>query len=97
MAQPIDICINNGYTYFEVIDMKATVNKWGNSLGIRIPNAIIKDLHLEEGSRVDIIEENDKIVIYPKKDMLKDLINSISEKNIHEEMDSGASIGNEAW
>lgn len=77
--------------------MQATLSKWGNSVGIRIPNLILKDLQLEEGSEVLIEEENNKIVISPKGPKLEDLISQINRDNIHKEIDSGFSVGNEAW
>jgi len=43
--------------------MEAVVKKWGNSLGIRIPNKIAKELFLKDGSFVDINDKQDEIVI----------------------------------
>ena len=77
--------------------MQATLSKWGNSVGIRIPNLILKDLQLEEGSEVLIEEENNKIIISPKGPKLEDLISLINSDNLHQEIDSGFSVGNEAW
>ena len=39
--------------------MEAKIQKWGNSLGIRIPMNMIRDLALENGSTVDIEEIED--------------------------------------
>jgi antitoxin component of MazEF toxin-antitoxin module len=36
------------------IKMEAVVKKWGNSLGIRIPNLIVRELSLKDGSFVDM-------------------------------------------
>ncbi len=47
--------------------MEAVIKKWGNSLGIRIPNMIVKNLSLKEGSSVEIDEEDNKVIIIPKK------------------------------
>jgi antitoxin MazE len=66
--------------------MKATIQKWGNSLGIRIPSYIAKDLSLEQGSSVEIIEEDRRIIIQPRnRKKLSDILESITEENIHTE------------
>lgn len=84
--------INNVYT----ISMEAKIQKWGNSLGIRIPMNIIRNLSLENGATVDIEENGDMIIIKPKQN-LDDLLSCITEDNIHNETDFGISEGNEAW
>ena len=78
--------------------MDAIVRKWGNSLGIRIPGKIAKDVDIVDGSSVDIEEKDGQIVIKPKnKYKLKDMIGKISKENIHEEIISSGPVGNEAW
>ena len=67
--------------------MQATIQKWGNSLGVRIPGFIAKDLSLKNGSSVEILEENDRIIIQAsKKKTLKEILDLITEENIHEEL-----------
>jgi antitoxin MazE len=78
--------------------MKATIQKWGNSLGVRIPSMMAKDLMLENGSEVELIEEADKIIIQPQRTLLLDaLLDAINETNLHSEIDVNGPIGNEAW
>ena len=78
--------------------MEARIQKWGNSLGIRIPMTIIKDLSLKNGSTVEIEELEDKIIINPiKKNDAMDLINQITAENIHSEYDWGQPEGDEVW
>ena len=43
--------------------MEARLQKWGNSLGIRIPSNILKSLKLNVNDRVDLTIENDKVII----------------------------------
>ena len=78
--------------------MEAKIQKWGNSLGIRIPMTIIKDLSLENGSVVNIEEDADKIIIETKRhqDILS-LISQITKDNIHSEVDWGIPEGDEIW
>ena len=78
--------------------MEAKIQKWGNSLGIRIPMNVIRGLSLRNGSIVDIIEESDRLIIRPiEKPTLDDLLNAISEENLHSEIDFGKAEGNEVW
>lgn len=43
--------------------METTIQKWGNSKGIRIPKQILKELGLNDGSKVDVIRQGDHIEI----------------------------------
>ena len=77
--------------------MELKIQKWGNSLAIRIPKSYAKDIHIEQGSVINISKEKDTIIIKPKhkKENLKELLAKINKKNIHEEIDTGDSMGNE--
>jgi antitoxin MazE len=79
--------------------MKATIQKWGNSLAIRIPKNITKDTKVSEGSNIDIMIENGKIVLSPikKEYSLKELLKNITIENIHSEISTGDQTGGEIW
>ncbi|OQY34027.1 MAG: hypothetical protein B6241_05970 [Spirochaetaceae bacterium 4572_59] len=78
--------------------MEAKIQKWGNSLGIRIPMPILKDLSLKNGSVVEIDEENNRIIIQPSKKVeLESLLSQISDDNLHSETDWGVAEGDEIW
>ena len=78
--------------------MEAVVKKWGNSLGIRIPNLIVRELSLKDGSFVDINDNGNEILIKPiRKNTLSDMLALINEENIHEEIKSTGPVGNEIW
>ncbi len=77
--------------------MQTVVQKWGNSLGIRIPSHYVKEFNLKNGASVDIIEKNGTIVIVPPKTTLDSLLSKVSEKNIHDPIETGVSIGSEEW
>jgi antitoxin MazE len=78
--------------------MEAVMRKWGNSLGLRIPGLLAKDLDLKEGSHVEIRQEDNRIVIIPvKKTDLKEMLSRVTKDNIHAETDTGTPVGNEAW
>ena len=77
--------------------MQTVVQKWGNSLGIRIPSHYVKEFNLKNGASVDIIERNGTIVIVPPKTTLDSLLSRVSENNIHEPIETGVSVGSEEW
>lgn len=45
--------------------MKEKVQKWGNNLGIRIPQRLTKKYHLVNGSQIEIQDEEDRIFLKP--------------------------------
>jgi antitoxin MazE len=78
--------------------METIVKKWGNSLGIRIPNLIVRELSLKDGSYVDINDNGNEIIIKPlRKKKLSEMLNLINEQNIHEEIKTSGPVGNEIW
>jgi antitoxin MazE len=86
------------YPYWRLKIMEAIVKKWGNSLGIRIPNLIARELSLKDGSFVDIKDTGKEIIIKPKgKNKLSEMLGKINEKNIHGEVETNGPVGNEIW
>lgn len=43
--------------------MITTIQKWGNSQGVRLPKVILEAVFLEENDPVEIVAENDSIII----------------------------------
>jgi antitoxin MazE len=94
----IDICINNVYTSYGGWKMEAVIKKWGNSLGIRIPNVIIRNKTLKNGSSVEILDTENGILISPKqRNILSEMLCKITAENIHGEIETGNAVGNEIW
>jgi antitoxin MazE len=56
--------------------MQTTIAKWGNSQALRIPKAVINQLHINTGDKVDINTHNKQIIITP----------IITEKNTLDEL-----------
>ncbi len=80
--------------------MKSTVQKWGNSLAIRIPKSFATEIDLTQGAEIDLILLENKIQIIPikkKKITLEDLLSQVTEENIHKEVDTGIPVGKEIW
>ena len=77
--------------------MKTQLQKWGNSLSVRIPKPFAEELGLTEHSPIILSLENGKIIMTPEKYLLKDLLSQITKENIHAEIDFGEPQGNEQW
>ena len=78
--------------------MEAVVQKWGNSLGVRIPNLVARELSLKNGSVVNINENGKEIIIKPiKEKTLSELLDEVNDENIHKETDWGKPVGKEIW
>jgi antitoxin MazE len=80
--------------------MLTKVQKWGNSLALRIPKAFAIDAQLENDSFVEIKIVEGKIIITPVSPpawTLEELLAGIDDSNLHREIDTGGAVGNEAW
>jgi antitoxin MazE len=47
--------------------MASTVQKWGNSLGVRIPKAIADQVHLAEGAEFDFDTAGGVLTLRPRR------------------------------
>ena len=77
--------------------MQAIVQKWGNSLGFRIPSLWAKENDIKNGSKLEVIIEKTKIVILPQKKSLDDMLALVNDENIHSEISTGNTLGKEEW
>ena len=77
--------------------MHAVVQKWGNSLGLRLPSLWAKDNNVKSGSTIEIIAEKGKMIILPKKKSLDDMLALVTPENIHSEISTGTAVGKEEW
>ena len=78
--------------------MTVPLRKWGNSLAIRIPKDIATTLSIENNSLLTLAIIDGMLVIKPqKKSRLESLISQINSENLHNEISTGRSVGNEEW
>lgn len=80
--------------------MRARVQKWGNSLALRIPKSFATDTALHSGTEVDLTLEDGRLVITPLSEprySLSDLLAEVTPQNLHSEVDTGSSQGAEVW
>jgi len=80
--------------------METNIQKWGNSLGVRLPASLTNKKSLKAGSRVIVTETKTGLAIdiVEKPDLkLSVLLREINQKNLHNESDWGQSVGGEIW
>jgi len=80
--------------------MKTRVQKCGNSLALRIRRPFADEVKLRENSAVDVTVRAGKVVVVPVEEtelMLDALVDQITERNRHDEVEAGTSVGNESW
>ena len=80
--------------------MKTQVQKWGNSLAVRIPKAFASDLGIDQDSAIELSLEDGCLVLRPTaipKYELRNLLSRVTEENRHGEYDLGDPTGSEEW
>lgn len=80
--------------------MQTKIKKWGNSLALRIPKSFALHANLRQDGLVDISIDKEKIIITPigeKEYSLDELLECVSEDNLHGEFDTGVPVGKEIW
>jgi antitoxin MazE len=80
--------------------MLTKIQKWGNSFAIRIPKAFASEVQIEKDSVMEISLVDRQIIIKPvnvPKYSLSQLLSGVNANNIHSEIDTGKTCGNELW
>lgn len=80
--------------------MRTRIQKWGNSLAVRIPRPFAEESNLREDSPVDVSLRNGKLVVVPLVEpapSLDELVKQITRRNRHRETQIGGPVGNETW
>ena len=79
--------------------MTTRIQKWGNSLAVRIPRSVAEETQLAENVAVDLTVKEGVLCVTPhrKRITLDSLLEAITEDNLHGEVSTGSRVGNEAW
>ncbi len=82
--------------------MRRTVQRWGNSLAVRLPAHVAEAFDLVEGTELDVRHEAGAIVLVPErrergKYTLKQLVKRITKRNKPERANFGPPRGREVW
>jgi antitoxin MazE len=90
--------------------MKSTIQKWGNSQGIRLPKIILDNMNWSDNEVVEIIPDKDKLIIKKaRENNITEYLESFYNKDINtilkeqediyipQEYDWGKRQGKELW
>ena len=79
--------------------MRTSLQKWGNSLAVRIPKAIAEEAGVAESDDLEIAVIGEVIQIRRCRPApaLLDLLGQVTPDNLHGEADFGRPEGREAW
>lgn len=77
-----------------------SVQRWGNSSAVRIPKRVMEQAGLADGDEIFFEVESPGVVVMriaKKEPTLEDLVNQVTSKNRHHEVDWGTPVGGEVW
>jgi len=79
--------------------MRTRVQKWGNSLAVRIPKPFAEEAGLHDSAEVEMTLNAEGLQVRAVRPRwtLADLVRKISRRNLHAEVDTGRGVGREAW
>ena len=80
--------------------MRVAVQKWGNSLALRIPKAVAEESRIRQGSVVDLRLRKGELVVKPlvkPEYTLDELLAAVTDENLYGEVDTGVPKGRETW
>jgi antitoxin MazE len=100
LEKPDDACIIFVETNRKRHLMLTKVQKWGNSLALRIPKAFAIDARLENHSIVEISLSKGRIIVAPvslPSWTLEELLAGVTKNNLHTEAETDPAVGREIW
>ena len=84
--------------------MSTKLQKWGNSLAVRIPDDVVEDAGFRPGTEVTVRKVRNTVVIAPARIKksgtnihIDEMIERITPETLHGEVDWGAPMGKEVW
>jgi antitoxin MazE len=80
--------------------MQTRVQKWGNSLGVRILRGLAEQIGLGAGTEVSLSAKDWELVVkpaIPTRLSLDDLLAGVTVENVHSSVDTGAAVGLEIF
>ena len=78
--------------------MTVRVQRWGNSLGVRIPRQIAKKSSIREGAEVEMLVRRGQVILRPQRvPSLRELLAKVRPGNRPQLVEWGAAVGREVW
>ena len=85
---------------YKGVNVRRQVQKWGNSLALRIPKAYAAQLGVTSDSSVELSVKEGCLMMRPAvapRYELRELLASVTPDNLHSEVDFGPQVGREVW
>jgi len=80
--------------------LRGRIQKWGNSLALRIPKSFAAEIGLGQNSSIQLMIKEGTLVVTPEREpqwRLEELLEKVTEANIHREWETGSAEGDEIW
>ena len=80
--------------------MRTKIQRWGNSVGLRIPKPLAIETRVREGSVVDLTIESGRLIVRPvraRKYELDELLRQVRPRTLHGEVAVDGPRGRESW
>jgi antitoxin MazE len=80
--------------------MRTRIQKWGNSLAVRIPKSFAAEVGLVDNSVVDVRVVDGQVVVElvpPARYTLDGLLADVTDANLHHEVSTEPAMGDEVW
>jgi antitoxin MazE len=80
--------------------MKSKIQKWGNSLAVRIPKTFAEEVGLSDDTPIEMRLVKGGLVIEPLAEYvpsLETLLSRVTDENKHDEVEWGPAVGQELW
>lgn len=80
--------------------MRSKIQRWGNSLAIRIPKTFAEEVGLTDDSPVEVRLFKGGLLVEPASTWapsLGELLADVTDDNLHAEADTGEPRGREQW
>ena len=76
---------------------KSHIAKWGTSLAVRIPSPSPSNGAFAKARPSRSVSHGDQVMMRKRTYNLADMLDQVTEDNLHPELDTGPAQGNEAW
>ena len=79
--------------------MRTKIQKWGNSLAVRIPKPFAEGAGFQPSTEVEVFLEDGELRVAPVRPRweLSQLLSKVTKRNRHAEVETGPMAGREVW
>ena len=90
--------VDTAYIRHYTVTMRTNLARWGNSLAVRLPRDVTEELHLTEGTPVEIEIKSGAVTLRPARPRyrLEDLLRGVTPRAMRDAWSWGRDRGREA-